>query len=171
MQRRQTGRWTSSQCQIGAQDVDGSSAWLIFHSRRSVVRSRAGVRLASGRVRCTAIGRRVDSQDGEVRLVNRIRLCLSSFRPVGLQSGLSRAGWWATANEIASKGRRLISTYMLVAFSTYLRPSELLAIRRRDLVPPSIFVENHWSLVVAGCELDHWNCRRPCGAGFSVVEL
>ena len=43
----------------------------------------------------------------------------------------------------------------IVAFSAYLRPSELVAIKRRDLVQSSRFVMNHCGLVVVAREFDH----------------
>ena len=63
--------------------------------------------------------------------------------------------WEAVAAVLAMQGNLMAAVFVMLAISTYLRPSELLDVTRQSVIPPCRDVLDHWSIVVARFEQGH----------------
>ena len=57
--------------------------------------------------------------------------------------------WSTIAAKLGLAGRRRVGAFLLVMLCSYSRPSELLPLRTRQLVPPTSSVTNSWSLLIS----------------------
>ena len=98
-------------------------------------------------VLCAVIDRLPEFSKGGSRSLPRAWKCVKGWRR--LTPGRSRRAWpwayWAgMAAQMAKQGELIMAVFLLVAVSTYARPSELLALRRADLHPTSPGISKSW---------------------------
>ena len=60
--------------------------------------------------------------------------------------------WEGIAAQITLPNQPLMAAFILISLVTYMRPSELLALRKKDLVPPLMPLLPCWSVVIAAFE-------------------
>ena len=82
--------------------------------------------------------------------------CVKGWRR--LMPGRSRRAWpWALwagiATQLVRQGELVAAVLVLVAVSTYARPSDLFALRRADLHAPVPWISRSWSLRLRAEEL------------------
>ena len=56
--------------------------------------------------------------------------------------------WQAFAVDLAERGHVLMAVWVLLCVHAYLRPGECMSLQRRDLVPPSVSINNFWALLL-----------------------
>ena len=78
--------------------------------------------------------------------------CLQGWRrltPGRTRRPLPLAVWAAIATGLCQRGHPQMAVWVLLGLSAYLRPSENMRLRRKDLVPPASGVTRSWALLVA----------------------
>jgi integrase len=105
---------------------------------------------------CAVMDRLPEFSKGGSRSLPRAWKSVKGWRR--LTPGRSRRAWpwavWAGMAAIMVKQNELMAAVlMLVAVSTYARPSELFALRRADLHPPTPGISTHWSVRLRAEEL------------------
>ena len=60
--------------------------------------------------------------------------------------------WEGSATQLAFLNHPDVAAFILILLMTYVRPSELLALRKKDLVPPRVPLLPCWSIVIAASE-------------------
>ena len=58
-----------------------------------------------------------------------------------------RRFWFGVSNLMAAEGERDKAAFTLLSLCTYLRPGQLLALRRRHLIPPVDGITGHWTVL------------------------
>lgn len=61
--------------------------------------------------------------------------------------------WAATAVMLCLRGHPQMALYTLLLVSAYLRPSEGMALRRADFLPPTVGATGTWSILIAPSEI------------------
>ena len=82
----------------------------------------------------------------------RFRRCLRGWKfltPDRTRKVFSYACGCPIAAKLVLAGRRRMGAFFLVTLCSYARPSELLPLRARQLVPPTSSVTSSWSLLIA----------------------
>ena len=73
----------------------------------------------------------------------------------------------AIATELIRAGRLQMAIWTLLSFTTYLRPTEMMRLRRKHIIPPIHGISSHWSVLVADAELNE--VTKTGGSDESVV--
>ena len=105
---------------------------------------------------CAVMDRLPEFSRGGSRSLPKAWKCVKGWRR--LTPGRSRRAWpwafWAGMASVMVKHDDLMAAVlMLIAVSTYARPSELFALRRADLHPPSAGISKHWGVRLRAEEL------------------
>ena len=132
---------------------DWDSALVLFMNRRFFEGHQAYVGEV---VICAVMDRLPEFSRGGSKSLPRAWKCVKGWRR--LTPGRSRRAWpWAfwfgMAAMMVRQEELMAAVLLLVAVSTYARPSELFALRRADLHPPSAGISKHWSVRLRAEEL------------------
>ena len=105
---------------------------------------------------CAVMDKLPEFSKGGNRSLPRAWKCVKGWRR--LTPGRSRRAWpmafWAgMATRLVQRGQLVQAVLLLVAVSSYARPSELLALRKDDLHPPARGISKTWSLRLRAEEL------------------
>ena len=89
------------------------------------------------------------------RKLPRFHRCLSGWRqltPARSRRAMPAPVWEGIAVQLTFLNQPLRAAFILISLVTYMRPSELLALRNKDRVPPLLPLLPCWSVVIAAFE-------------------
>ena len=90
------------------------------------------------------------------RKLPRFHRCLQGWRQLTARTrrAMPAPVWEGIGTQLTLVNQLLMTAFILISLVTYMRPSELLQLRKNDLVPPLAPLLPCWSIVIAASETE-----------------